>query len=72
MKPTLHTVGLLALRLGVQQQHIVRLCSRGRIPFTLAGRIRIIRDEDVEDVRQALIEAGYLKEAATKNEACAV
>lgn len=62
MTDTYHTPGVLAIRLGVQVHHIVRLLKRGAIPFTRAGRFHLIREADVELARAALRAAGYLRD----------
>jgi hypothetical protein len=61
---TFHTTGLLALRLGVQAQHVERLCRRNLIPYQWAGRVRVIRERDIPAVQEALREAGYLRDPA--------
>ena len=55
------TLGILALQLGVQPHQIQRLAAGGKIPYERAGRFRLVKREDVETVRKACIDAGYLK-----------
>lgn len=59
---TFSTPGVLALRLGVQVHHLVRLLKRGQIPFARAGRLHLIAESDVELARAALRVAGYLRD----------
>jgi hypothetical protein len=56
-----YTPGMLAVRIGgVQAHHIVRLIKRGLIPHTRAGRLHLVAEKDVSEVRTALLKAGYL------------
>lgn len=57
------TIGVGATKVGppIQWFHIDRLCRRGLIPYTRAGRIRLIALSDLELIREACRKAGYLK-----------
>ena len=55
------TTGKLALPLGCQHWHIVKLIERKAIPYSLAGRYRPIAVSDIDRVREALVAAGYLR-----------
>ena len=61
MPDTFHTLGILAMKLGCQAHHLDRLCRRGKIPFTAAGRLRLLAEKDIPAVRAALVKAGFLK-----------
>ena len=45
------TTGEAATLLGVTDQHVVNLCNRGQLPYTLTGTHRRIRREDVLRLR---------------------
>ena len=45
------TTGQAAAILGTSAMHVVKLCDRGQLPYTLAGTHRRIRRADVEAVR---------------------
>jgi hypothetical protein len=55
------TLGLAAVRIGcgVQVHHLARLANQGLIPFTRAGRIRLVRVDDLPAIRAACERAGY-------------
>lgn len=61
MLPPLHTLGMLALKIGCQVHHLQRLCDRNLIPFVMVGRNRVIADGDVPAVIEACRRAGYLR-----------
>lgn len=46
--PRLLSTGEAARLLGVSRQHVVDLCDDGRLPFSLVGTHRRVRQEDVE------------------------
>jgi excisionase family DNA binding protein len=48
---TLLTTGEAAALLGATRQHVVDLCERGDLPFTLVGRHRRVRWGDIESIR---------------------
>jgi hypothetical protein len=54
------TLGHAALALGVLQHRLDRLCRSNAIPHTLAGRIRLIKAEDMVAIREKLVEMGVL------------
>ncbi len=60
MEQAVHTLGCVALQLGVQHHHILRLVKRGKVPFTRAGRLHLIREVDLPTVRAECVRAGYL------------
>src|SRR5450759_4650379 len=45
------TTGQVAAMLGTTVQHVVNLCARGELPYTLAGTHRRIRREDALALR---------------------
>ncbi|MEI7743300.1 MAG: helix-turn-helix domain-containing protein [Chloroflexota bacterium] len=45
------TTGEVAAILGTTAMHVVKLCDRGQLPYTLAGTHRRIRRADVEALR---------------------
>ena len=56
------TLGLAAVRLGagVQHHHLHRLARRGLIPHIFAGRLRLIKVEDLDTIREVCRARGYL------------
>ena len=50
--PDLLTTGEAAKLLHVSRQHVVDLCSRGLLPYTVVGRHRRVAREDVEAVAE--------------------
>jgi hypothetical protein len=63
------TLGLAAVRVGggVQFHHLDRLARRGLIPHTKAGRIRLVRVDDLPAIRAACERAGYLRTEEVTN-----
>lgn len=57
------TIGPLAVRLGLLDAHLRKLCNREKIPFLIFHGMRVFRESDVPAIRAACIEAGYLKPA---------
>jgi hypothetical protein len=56
------TVGQVATRLGVQTWQVVRMFERKLLPEPpRLGRARVIREEDVPAIAEALRKGGYLK-----------
>ncbi len=49
--PDLLSTGQVATLLGTTVQHVVNLCVRGELPYTLAGTHRRIRRSDAEALR---------------------
>ena len=49
--PDLLSTGQVAILLGTTVQHVVNLCVRGELPYTLAGTHRRIRRSDAEALR---------------------
>ena len=49
--PDTMTTGQVADLLGVTAQHVVNLCDRGLLPYTLTGTHRRIRREDAERLK---------------------
>jgi DNA-binding transcriptional MerR regulator len=58
------TLGRVAVKVGVPEHQLRRLCKLGLVPFDLAGRIRLFSESDVPAIRAALIAAGYLRSDA--------
>ncbi len=59
------TLGIAATKIGggVQHHHLVNLAKRDAIPYTRAGRIRLVRVADLDIIRAACERAGYLNSA---------
>ncbi len=57
------TLGQTALAIGggLLPWHLDRLCARDAVPYQRAGRLRLIRKGDLDAVRAAAREAGYLR-----------
>lgn len=58
------TLGIAATRIGggVQVHHLARLCERGLIPFIRAGRIRLVRVDDLDHIRAVCEGIGYFRD----------
>jgi hypothetical protein len=56
------SLGIAATHIGggVQHHHLDRLARKGAIPFTRAGRLRLVLVTDLEVIRRACEKAGYL------------
>jgi len=50
--PNLMTTGQVATLLGTTVQHVVNLCERGELPYTLTGTHRRIRRADALSLRE--------------------
>lgn len=59
------TLGIASTRIGggVQPHHLDRLARRGLIPYTHAGRFRIVAVADLDKIREACVKAGYFRVA---------
>jgi|GEM_PF-6588745 len=59
------TLGLAAIRIGggVQVHHLQRLARRNQIPYSRAGRVRLVRVADLPVIREACARAGYFRTA---------
>jgi DNA-binding transcriptional MerR regulator len=59
------TMGQVAARFGVRQDQVRNLYRRGFLPpAARVGAYRVVHEQDLPKVEEALLRAGYLKEAA--------
>lgn len=63
--PELLTVGPMAQLCGVQENHLRKLCRRGKVPYGKVGRYFAFEQKDAAKIRAAAVKAGYLTEPAT-------
>jgi AraC-like DNA-binding protein len=61
-EPRYLTMGEVAERLHCQAWRVARVFQRGLLPETpRVGRYRVVREDQVPEVKRALEKAGYLK-----------
>lgn len=63
-------IGAFALRCGVSEHHLRRLCRAGQIRYRVVNRARVFGAGQVEEVRAAAREAGYLPPEPAPAPAC--
>lgn len=63
LKGRLMSTGEVARLLGVSRQHVVDLCTQGRLPFITVGTHRRVREADVEE----LLRGGELTREAERS-----
>jgi hypothetical protein len=68
--PSVHTIGAVARRYGVEPWQVRRLFERGLLPEAhRVGAYRVIAVDDLPQVEAALKAAGYLPEGQGVNRA---
>ncbi len=64
------TIAPMAVKLGIQEDHLRKLAKRGLIPCGRAGRIFTFDEADAPAIREAARKAGYLPPEPTPAAAC--
>ena len=62
-------LGKAAIELRCAEHHLRKLCDHGRVPFTRAGRYRVFDEANLPTIRDALVEAGYVKPEQAEGDA---
>lgn len=64
------TIAPMAVKIGIQEDHLRKLAKAGKIPVGRAGRIFTFDEEDTPAIRAAAVEAGYLPPEPAPAAAC--